>query len=1061
MKKKNSNSMWKGFLFALLWTVSLGMFAQTVTVSGNVTDDTGLEVIGATIIVEGSPGVGTTTDIDGNYTLNNVPSNGNLVFSYVGYATQTIPVNGRTTINVVMATDTELLDEVVVVGYGTQRRVNLTGAVGTASGDVLENRPITNVGQGLQGVIPNLNITMPSGAPGQSATFNIRGGTSLNGGSALILVDGVQTDINLINPQDVENISVLKDAASAAIYGARAAFGVVLITTKQGSRNGKVQVNYNNNFSWSAPTRLPEMPTSYQWAQAMNQMSINDGQGEFFDETQLGMIKAHLDDPANNPGVFVDNQGIMHSAHTAADPAWGYVGNTNWFKELYKNNAFMQQHNVSLQGGGEKSNFYGSLAYQGQDGLYRHGNDKFQRYNLTFNYTQSLTDWLELGFNTKYIHTDNNVPNTENDGMANPQYETYRTFPTVVMYLPDGNYAGLEGRRFNKNVSGRMATAGRNTTGVDDVWFTGRFKLTPVTNWTIQGDYTVNKWFRDLREHRKIGYQTMPEGVPASTYNTPNKYYMRRDIDTYNAMNLWTQYDMQFNRHFLSAMIGYNQEAKQNSGMEARTENLYLNDVPLLHMANDLRSVRQPGTQWAVQGIFGRLNYDFEGKYLVELNARYDGSSKYREEKRWGLFPSASFGWRPSEEEFFTPLRSVVDNLKVRFSVGELGNQITEGNFDYISSVSGNMINYLIDGRQLVGISQPSLPNLNTTWERVMNYNAGLDWNLFSNKLYGSFDYYIRNTMGMVQNRAYPAVLGASGGKENVADMQTRGWELSIDWRDQISNVFGKPMRYSVGVGVSDSYSEITKYDNPTGALGDWYEGRRLGEIWGYTTEGHILTAEQATAQNQRQAVISRNWRIGDIMYADLNDDGVVDYGNNTLENPGDRRIIGNSTPRYRFNLTGSLDWNNFNFRIFFEGMGKRDVWLDSFMFWGYAGQWWSAITEYHYNNTWSPDNPNGYFVASNFGQNKQVQTKYLQNAAYVRLKDISLSYTIPKHLTQRLHLSNMRVFVSGQNLWDLTGMLPDIDPEIANVSFTGGEIGDGFKYPYSRTISCGVSLTF
>lgn len=1061
MRKKILSNLLRASLFAFVWLFTQTIFAQNITVKGTVTDGTGEAVIGASVVVKGDAAHGNITDIDGNYTLSNVPPQATLIFSYVGMKTQEIAVNGRVKIDVVLAEDSELLQEVVVVGYGTQKKVNLTGAVGTASGDVLQGRPITNVGQGLQGVIPNLNITMPSGAPGQSATFNIRGGTSLNGGSALILVDGVQTDINLINPQDVENVSVLKDAASAAIYGARAAFGVVLITTKQGSRNSKVQVNYNNNFSWSAPTRLPEMPTSYQWAQAMNRMSVNDGQGDFFDETQLAMIKAHLEDPAKNPGAFIDNKGIMHPAHTAANPAWGYVGNTNWFKELYRNNAFMQQHNVSLQGGGEKSNFYGSLAYQGQDGLYRYGNDKFQRYNLTFNYTQRLTDWVELGFNTKYIHTAEDVPNTENDGMANPQYETYRTFPTVVMFLPDGNYGGLEGRRFNKNVSGRMATAGRNLRGVDDVWFTGRFKITPLKNWSIQGDYTVNKWIRDIRDHRKIGYQTMPENVPALTYNTPNKYYMRRDIDTYTALNIWSQYDKQINQHFFSALVGYNQEAKQNSGMEARTENLYLNDVPLLHMANDLKSVRQPGTQWAVQGVFGRLNYDFAGKYLVELNARYDGSSKYQKEKRWGVFPSASLGWRASEEDFFTPLRHVVDNLKVRLSVGELGNQITEGNFDYISSVSGNMIDYLIDDKQLVGISQPSLPNLNTTWERVMNYNVGLDWNLFQNKLYGSFDYYIRNTIGMVQSKAYPAVLGASGGKENVADMQTRGWELSIDWRDQVNDVFGKPMKYSVGVGVSDSYSEITKYDNPTGALGDWYVGRRLGEIWGYTTEGHILTAEQATAQNTRQAVIARNWRIGDIMYADLDGNGVVDYGNNTLENPGDKRIIGNSTPRYRFNLTGNLDWNNFNLRIFFEGMGKRDVWLSSFMFWGYAGQWWSAITKYHYDNTWSPENPNGYFVASNFGQNKEVQTKYLQNAAYVRLKDVSLSYTIPQHLTKKLQLTNMRVFVSGQNLWDLTGMLPDIDPEIANVSFTGGGVGDGFKYPYSRTISCGVSLTF
>ena len=1041
--------------------MALSLSAQNITVKGVVTDDTDMTVIGATVIVEGNSSQGTVTDIDGNYELGNVPKDAKLVFSYVGFKTQTIAVNGRMNVDVVMSSDAELLEEVVVVGYGTQKKVNLTGAIGTASGDVLENRPITNVGQGLQGVIPNLNVTMPSGAPGQGASFNIRGGTSLNGGSALVLVDGVQTDLNLINPQDVENISVLKDAASAAIYGARGAFGVILITTKQGNKNTKAQVNYNNNFSWSSPTRLPDMPNSLQWAQAMNNMSINDGQGEFFTPNQLDLIKGHLDDPINNPGVFVDNTGIMHPAHTQNDPAWGYVGNTNWFNELYKDNALMQQHNASIQGGGEKNSFYGSLAYQGQDGLYRTGKDKFDRYNLTFNFNQSVTDWLDIGFATKYIHTNSDVPNQDNDGMANAQYETYRTFPTLVPYLPDGSHGGMEGRRFNKSISGRMATAGRNTREVDDIWLTGKFKMTPFEGMSVQGDYTMNKWFNTAKNHRKIGYQTMPEGVADLAFNTPNKYSMERYVDTYTAINLWAQYDKNLGDHYLSAMVGYNQEEKRNTGMTVQTENLYINDIPLLHMANNLISAREPGTEWAVQGVFTRINYDYLSRYLLEVNARYDGSSKYREKKRWGMFPSASLAWRLSEESFFESLKSTVDNLKIRLSVGQLGNQVTSGNFDYISSVNGYMVDYLIDGRQLVGISQPSLPNLNTSWERVMNYNIGLDWNLFANKLYGSADYYIRNTTGMVQNKAYPAVLGASGGKENIADMRTNGWELSLDWRDKIDNVFGKTLGYTVGFGVSDSYSEITKYDNPTGALNDWYVGRRLGEIWGYETEGHILTEAQAVEQATRQATISKNWRVGDIIYKDLNDDGVVNYGNNTLDNPGDKKIIGNSTPRMRFNFKAGVDWNGFNLRAFFEGIGQRDVWMNSFMFWGYGGQWWSAITKYHYDNTWSEDNPDGYFVPSNFGQNKEVQTKYLQNGAYIRLKELSLSYTLPKAVIGQVGFNNARVFVTGQNLWDWTGLLPDIDPEIADVSFTGGDVGDGFRYPYSRTISVGLSLTF
>lgn len=1035
---------------------------QGKTITGTIVDANGDPVIGATVVIQGDATKGAVTDIDGNYLLTGVPDKGTLIVSYVGMKTQNIPLNGRTSINITLAEDSEMLAEVVVVGYGTQKKVNLTGAVQMVNSDMLNDRPLVNTAKGLQGAIPNLNISFKTGDPTAETKFNIRGSTSLNGGSALVLVDGVETDINLINPQDIESVSVLKDAASAAVYGPRGSFGVILVTTKRGKLNQKLQINYNNSFAWSSPSRLPKGMASDKWLESINQANINNGGGAYFSAEQIEATKKFIADPVNNPSAFLDTTGKFTSRGQ-----WGYAGNTDWYKEFYNDAAFMQQHNASLSGGSEKSTYYGSVGYKGQDGLFRFGQDKYKRFNIAFNFTTQVNDWLQLNFNTKLNNSDKNVP-TNNFGMGSPYYEVYRMFPHIPIYLPNGtDFAALQGDNFNYNIAGRMALAGRTTTADKDFWHTGGFNITPIKGLSIKGDYTQNYWFRTHREHKKTIYQVQPDvNTPPVAVNTPNGIWQYRSGDVYRAMNLWAEYDFNLTQsHNFKLMAGYNDERKDYNRLEIESQDLFVNELTNGGLADKFINIKEPGDSWVVKGVFYRLNYDYKGKYLLEANGRYDGSSKYPVGKQWGFFPSVSAGWRVSEEDFYEPLRASLEYLKLRASYGDLGNQVVDNNFQYLGTLSPGTYNYVINNAILKGINPSTLASTNITWERVNTINAGLDFATLNNRLSGSFDYYVRRTSDMVVSKAYPAVLGTSGGKENLADMRTNGWELMLTWNDKISDVGGSTLTYSVGMGISDAFSEITKYNNPTRSLADHYEGKRLGEIWGYVTDGFIADEAEATKMVDTQSHFSRTWLPGDVRYKNLDNNPKINPGKNTVDEPGDRKIIGNSTPRYRYSINANVGWNGLDLRAMFEGVGKRDVWFGESQFWGYSGIWWAAITDYHVDNAWSKTNTNAYFPVPTFsGRSRQIQTKYLQNGAYIRLRDVTLSYTLPTSIPEKLNLSQVRVFASGQNLWEASKMFKYLEPDVSGFDKNDGSPqfeDQGKGYPFSRTFSFGFNVTF
>lgn len=1036
---------------------------QTVPVSGVIVDGDGAPIAGVAVMEKNHARNGTFTDENGRFSFE-IKKGASLVMSCIGYEDREIATGGQSAFNIVMTEDVNFLDESVVVGYGTQKKLNLTGSVASVSGEVLNDRPIGNIAQGLQGVIPNLNIVIRSGQPSADARINIRGNTSLNGGSALVLIDGVEGDLSMLNPQDVESVSVLKDAASASIYGARAAFGVMLITTRTGRENQKVTVNYNNNLSWSTPARLPVMPSSDVWVRAWNDAYDSESPGDFyFSDRFIAAVDAHIADPEHNPAVLLDTEAIQSPDYTPSKPGWAYVGNTDWIHEFYRNAAFTQQHNVSLSGGTAKSKYYLSGALKDQRGIFRYGNDTYKRYNITFNFDTELTDWLEVGFSGKFNHTDNNEPYRSGGGGANIwYYEVYRMFPTLPVFLPNGDFAGMSLSRGNFNVIGHMANAGRKITTGSDVWYTGRFDMHPLKGFSIKGNYTVNKYFRRSKLHRKTIWQTMPIGVDPVASETPNGVTNGSDENTFQTLNVWAEYETTLGQANFKVIGGYNQEGKDYKGFSFEMTDLFDNATPISELAILYKKNSELDTRWRVQGLFYRFNFDYRSKYLVELNGRYDSSSKFPRNKRSVFVPSASVGWRVSEENFFSPLRKYVDNLKFRASYGVLGNQAISSNFSYVSTLSGGaMTNYMMNKKALTYISSPSLPN-DVTWERVISQNYGVDLAMFRNRFNATFDYYLRDTKDMIRPKTLPAVLGTTGGQENIADMRTRGWELELRWKDTFKDVAGSPLSYSVSAGLSDYQAEITKFDNPSGSLSLYYVGYKMGDYWGYVTDGFIADEKEGARMKYIQDYIYHTWKPGDIRYKDLNGDGVVNIGDNTLSNPGDRTVIGNQTPRYHYNLQGNFSWKGFDLWVMFDGLGKRDVWTVSDQFWGFPrGIYNGNITQWHIDNTWSPEHTDAYFPRKSLNnRNIQCQSKYLLDGSYFRLKGVTLGYSFPREWLSKIHVNQLKLYVSGQNLWEKTHMPPFMTPDIVE-SLSDGSSNSGKEYAFMRYYSFGLNITF
>lgn len=947
------------------------------------------------------------------------------------------------------------MDEVVVVGYGTQKKANLSGAVAAVDGKVLQDRPITNIGQGLQGVVPNLNITMNNGgAPGATSSFNIRGNTSLNGGSPLVLVDNVQMDANLVNPDDIESISVLKDAASASIYGARAAYGVILITTKKGKKSDKPTVSLSATGYWQSPALTFHNVNSMQYLTMMDEAYQNDGgSGHYFKSQVYQYAEDYFNGKYDSP-VFFD---------TAYDTyKYGYCGNTDWWDELYKT-SFSQIYTANISGGNDRTTYYASVSMNDQGGILKAGDDKYNKYNANVNISSNITKWLNVSAKIAHTYTDELHPTGGTTAMNSTAYSGLSSYsgmmkgdlsPLMPVKHPDGHYAG---QGSYTNPVAIMEQGGNAQYKQNDLWMTGAVKITPIKGLVINADYTWNFYGKSSNQHVQnfYDYTAVPGTENYYPWTNPSSVTVTNNDDYYNAFNAFAEYTFSLKeKHNFKVMVGYNQENKHKKYHYAGRKNLIDSSNPSLNLAYGDMAMNGSETHWSVNGFFARINYDYKGKYLLELNGRYDGSSKFPHGDRYAFFPSASVAWRVSEEKFWEPIRGWFDNFKLRASYGSLGNQALDesryGNFPYLATYGINTkYGALLNGTRPVAVSVPGLVSASFTWETVNQIDFGFDASFFGGRLNTSFDWYRRNTKDMLTaGQALPAVLGTSVPQENAADMKTVGWEVSLEWNDRLSNGFG----YHIKGVLSDYQASITKFSNPTKLLGTHYVGEKLNEIWGYVSNGLFQSDEDAKAADQSY-LSGGSWGAGDVKYEDLNNDGKIDIGKNTLDDSGDRKIIGNSTPRYSYGITAGFDYKGFDFEMFWQGIGKRDYWLGGSQFWGFTDEWCTPLTSSL--DYWTEDNRDAYFPRLHHygvnGGNHQVSTRYLQNAAYLRLKNVVLGYTIPRSITEKVKISRLRVFVQGENLLTFTPLIDSYDPETLN----------NMTYPINKKISVGLNLTF
>ena len=1030
-------------------TAGVKEIQQNGVCNGVVTDTTGETVIGASVVVKGTTN-GTITGLDGDFSLSGVTKGSILVVSFVGYQNTEVKWNGQP-LTIVLKEDTKVLDEVVVVGYGTQKKANLSGAVAAVDGKVLQDRPITNIGQGLQGVVPNLNITMNNGgAPGATSSFNIRGNTSLNGGSPLVLVDNVQMDANLVNPDDIESISVLKDAASASIYGARAAYGVILITTKKGKKSDKPTVSLSATGYWQSPALTFHNVNSMQYLTMMDEAYQNDGgSGHYFKSQVYQYAEDYFNGKYDSP-VFFD---------TAYDTyKYGYCGNTDWWDELYKT-SFSQIYTANISGGNDRTTYYASVSMNDQGGILKAGDDKYNKYNANVNISSNITKWLNVSAKIAHTYTDELHPTGGTTAMNSTAYSGLSSYsgmmkgdlsPLMPVKHPDGHYAG---QGSYTNPVAIMEQGGNAQYKQNDLWMTGAVKITPIKGLVINADYTWNFYGKSSNQHVQnfYDYTAVPGTENYYPWTNPSSVTVTNNDDYYNAFNAFAEYTFSLKeKHNFKVMVGYNQENKHKKYHYAGRKNLIDSSNPSLNLAYGDMAMNGSETHWSVNGFFARINYDYKGKYLLELNGRYDGSSKFPHGDRYAFFPSASVAWRVSEEKFWEPIRGWFDNFKLRASYGSLGNQALDesryGNFPYgINTKYGALLN----GTRPVAVSVPGLVSASFTWETVNQIDFGFDASFFGGRLNTSFDWYRRNTKDMLTaGQALPAVLGTSVPQENAADMKTVGWEVSLEWNDRLSNGFG----YHIKGVLSDYQASITKFSNPTKLLGTHYVGEKLNEIWGYVSNGLFQSDEDAKAADQSY-LSGGSWGAGDVKYEDLNNDGKIDIGKNTLDDSGDRKIIGNSTPRYSYGITAGFDYKGFDFEMFWQGIGKRDYWLGGSQFWGFTDEWCTPLTSSL--DYWTEDNRDAYFPRLHHygvnGGNHQVSTRYLQNAAYLRLKNVVLGYTIPRSITEKVKISRLRVFVQGENLLTFTPLIDSYDPETLN----------NMTYPINKKISVGLNLTF
>ncbi|GHA38531.1 SusC/RagA family TonB-linked outer membrane protein [Salinimicrobium marinum] len=1082
-------------LSLFIFLISAQTFAQEREVTGQVLDEAGMPIPGVSVYVKDTS-VGTITDFDGEFSLEISGENAVLVFSYVGFQTREIPVDDQSTIQVTLSSDVEDLDEVVVVGYGVQRRANLTGAVSTVNTEVLESRPITDVARGLQGTTPGLTITSPTGQIGENPSINLRGAVgslgSSGGAQPLILVDNVEVpNLNAINPQDIKDISVLKDAASTSIYGSRAAWGVILITTKSGKRNQAPTISYSNNFSWATPTTTPQVAPAAEGAEmAFEALRRTDPSqdafgivGMWIDQTSIQRMR---DWEAQYGGQDLGMEMVEGRDFERRDGRLFFYRPWDPLDMFMEEWAPQQKHDLSVSGGSENTNYYVGLGYLGQEGVLKVNPDQYDRYNLNMRIDTDVKDWWSVRASVLHSNSLSTEPFLFSSATYDPWYYVTRwpaTYP----------YGTFEGQPFRNHISEvEQAKMNETSNSLSRINLGTTFR--PIEGLSINMDYTHDR----VEEHE---HQT---GGVLSAYNFwatgPNLEYAPYSSAVYNRVQYnssWSRrntakafatYEIALGDHDVKLTAGGDMEEYEYWFHSSQRRNLFDLNVGELELATGDEFVTGDRNKWATLGAFGRINYSYLDKFLLEVNGRYDGSSRLSADKKWAFFPSFSAGYIISEEEFMDFAKPTLSFLKIRGSYGAIGNQNADLRNIYRVMTPANS-NWIIGGQNVVTVGGSTLSAISRTpgalpasltWETVTTLDFGVDSRFFNNRLGASFDWYERTVSDMhSQGVTLPSSFGTDAPRRNYGELQTRGWELTVDFKHSFEN----GLNINAMATLSDYQEKVTKFSNTTEALPNpitglnntYYEGMMLGEIWGYETD-RLFTEDDFDANGDyAEGVPSQeifetnswfNFGPGDVKYRDINGDGVIDYGSNTRGDSGDLKVIGNSTPRYQYGLQLGADWKGFDLSMFMQGVGQRDMWANGpVIIPGYrpAEGWYEHQLDY-----WTPENTDAYYPRpTNANQqvnptNFQPQTRYLLDMSYLRMKNITFGYSLPQSLTENIHLNNFRVYFSGENLFEFTNLDVPIDPEI---NYTTAGLNDsnsfGRVYPFRRSLSIGLQASF
>ncbi|CAL1516441.1 TonB-dependent receptor [Chitinophaga sp. MM2321] len=1003
-----------------------------IPVSGVVTDSTGVPIPGVTVLVKDTRS-GTQTDASGRFTLSLSPGR-TLVFSYTGYLSQEVAVGSRTSLHINLMTDIKSLESVVVIGYGTKRKQSLTGAISVVNADVIKSRPITNAVAALQGQVPGLVVQRSSGQPGSEGfDLNVRGYSSTNGGnSPLVLIDGIAGSFDLLNPDDIESITVLKDA-SASIYGARAANGVMLVTTKRGKK-GTPSINYSNNFAVSKLTGMMKSPTNYEMAVMDNEANIHNSSAPMYTQDMLQKILSN------------DSNPIPH-------PLYGgwmlFFTNTDWKNAVFEN-GFQQKHSLNVSGGGNNSSYYLSGSYSNQAGVVRYANDNNRRYNLRMNYNYDFFKWLRL--ESKVSFEDQR--RTDIGGMGGWNItEAIFGMPNHPVYTPDGKFFAQGGWGNAVAQAKEGATATFNTRNIN-------------TNFKLIADITSDL---KLNLQAGINYQTgkdedIAKAVPLYNWDGGLAYYGIASSPELGSLTLtsreakyrnftgYLEYNKNFGKHELNVMAGMAHEENDDSWFSAYRDHFVTADLWSMNlggtqnMKNDSR-----GTQWAISSAFSRVSYSFDNKYLLEANFRYDGSSRFQQATRWGLFPGVSAAWRLSEENFIKE-SGLFNDLKLRASYGQTGNQEGVGLYDYIQLLNISGPYPLGPGGQNQSAALAGMVSLNRTWETLINRNIGIDASVLASRLNFSFDYFVKTNKDLLIPVTYPSLLGATAPYSNSGELKTWGFEASLGWKDKI----GK-LDYSARVIISDAQNKIVNYggaDTYVPGLNMIREGYPINTYFAYVFDGLIRDQKQLDEYKKLDGVPS-DIGIGDAMFKDVNGDGKISPYSDKAGSDGDVVNVGSITPRYSYGVNLNAKYRNFDVGIFLQGVGKRVMFREG----EYAmpwSDWWRQPPEFYYGQTWNEDRPDAAYPRLTHGNirtwNYQPSTLQEINAAYVRLKNLTVGYSLPAPVLQRVSIAQARIYFSGQDLAEIHHVKGGWDPESSQ---------NGFNYPFQRLYSFGLDITF